>query len=534
MVATAHPLATEAALEMMQSGGNAIDAAIAAAFTIGVVEPDGSGLGGGGGMVIYIQETGESYFINYYGRSSENALSLNFRSSRDARTAKAIGVPGTVAGLTMAHEKFGSLPLSKILEPAIRHAGEGFAIDATLAGLILDNVEIVSADPGTALIFTDDGFPKMEGDIIVQKELAEVLKTISVEGSDGFYRGKYGELFVSTIQERGGVLTTKDFTSYRPEIVKPLKGTYRGYNVLTANLPESGMTLIQGLNMIENFDLKESGHFSESAKSLHIMAETSKLMYADRYDYLGDPDFVKVPLDIMISKEYARARYNSINQDKLDPPTYREASSGDPFNFNTYPVAISEFEPEMAGGHTTHLSVIDKDGNAVALTQTLGLFFGAGQTISGVLFNCAMTNYSYNTSESPNIIDNGKQCRSSITPTILLKGNRPFLVVGSPGAGRIIGTLFELIINVVDFEMDVSSANLAPRFYCLKHDDFIHMESGIKPEVRDEMERMGHNIRVYEGIDLFFGGAQMIYIDPETGLYYGSADRRRGGIAKGY
>jgi gamma-glutamyltranspeptidase/glutathione hydrolase len=188
----------------------------------------------------------------------------------------------------------------------------------------------------------------------------------------------------------------------------------------------------------------------------------------------------------------------------------------------------------MAGGHTTHLSVIDKDGNAVALTQTLGLFFGAGQTISGVLFNCAMTNYSYNTSESPNIIDNGKQCRSSITPTILLKGNRPFLVVGSPGAGRIIGTLFELIINVVDFEMDVSSANLAPRFYCLKHDDFIHMESGIKPEVRDEMERMGHNIRVYEGIDLFFGGAQMIYIDPETGLYYGSADRRRGGIAKGY
>lgn len=534
MVATAHPLATEAALEMLKSGGNAIDAAVAAAFTIGVVEPDGSGLGGGGGMVVFIKETGESYFINYYGRSSENALSLDFHSKRDARTTKAIGVPGTVGGLTMAHKKFGSLPLSKIMEPAIRHAENGFEIDGTLAGLILDNIETVSIDPATAATFTDDGFPKMQGDIIVQKDLAKVLRMISEKGAKAFYKGELAETFVKTIQERGGVLTKKDFATYKPKLMKPLKSTYRGYDVLAANLPESGITLIQGLNMIENFDLAGSGHFSESAETFHMMAETSKLMYADRYDYVGDPDFVEVPVDVMISKEYAKARFNSINRDKLDPPTYRETKSGDPFNFKLTAMSEYEYEPEAVDGHTTHLSVVDKDGNAVALTQTLGLFFGSAQTISGVMFNCAMTNYSYTNKKSPNLIQNGKQCRSSITPTILLKDGNPFLVIGSPGAGRIIGTLFELITNVVDYKMDVAEANLAPRFYCLKHDDVLHLESGIKPEVREEMEKKGHKLKVYQGIDLYFGGAQMIYVDPETGIIYGSADRRRGGIAKGF
>ncbi len=533
MVATAHPLATEAALEMLMKGGNAIDAAVSAAFTIGVVEPDGSGIGGGGGMVIYLKETGESYFINYYGRSSENALDLGFDSDRDARTVKAIGVPGTVGGLTMALEKFGTLSLSEVLEPAIRYAENGFHIDATLAGLILDNVEIITADGNTAGTFTDDGFPKMEGDLIVQKELALVLKTIAREGRDGFYKGKYGKIFVDEIQKRGGVMTINDFSTYQPKLDKPLKGTYRGHDILTANLPESGLTLLEGLNMIENIDLKSSGHYSESAHTFHMMAETSKLMYADRFDYLGDPDYVNVPVDVLISKEYARARFNSINPEKLDPPTYRKAKSGDPFNFQIKTSDAYVPEPEMEGGHTTHLSVVDKYGNAVALTQTLGLFFGSAQTISGVLFNCAMTNYSYS-SKTPNTLENGKQCRSSIAPTILLNKKDPFLVVGSPGAGRIIGTLFELIINVVDFGMDVGEANLAPRFYCRKHDDFLHLESGIKPEVIAEMEKMGHNLKVYEGIDLFFGGAQMIYVDPETGLYYGSADKRRGGIAKGY
>jgi gamma-glutamyltranspeptidase/glutathione hydrolase len=536
MVATAHPLASEAAIEMLKNGGNAVDAAVAAAFTIGVVEPDGSGLGGGGGMVIYLKKKGESYYVNYYGRSSENASGIDFKSARDGYSAKAIGIPGTVAGLLLAHDKFGSLPLKKILEPAIRHAERGFPIDGTLAKLIMDNIENIMKDSVTASIFLEDGFPRMEGELLVQKNLAEVLKLIQEKGRDGFYEGRLAEEFVRGIRQRGGVLTLKDFSTYKAEITQPVKGNYRGYDILSASLPQSGVSLIEGLNMLENYDLKASGHFSVSARSLHIIAETEKLVYTDRNDFIADPDFVSVPSKGLTSKEYAKVRFNSINQTKLDPPTYRGAKAGDPYIYNgsNKKEPVPEAEPESnRGGHTTHLSVIDKDGNAVALTQTLGLFFGSAQTVSGVLFNNAMTNYSYNV-ENVNYIQNSKQCRSSITPTIILKNGNPFLILGSPGASRIITTLIELVVNVIDYGMDINEANLAPRFYCQKFEDFIHMESGISPEVRSELEKMGHKIKVYEGIDLFFGGAQMIYIDPGTGLYSGSADKRRGGIAIGY
>lgn len=533
MVATAHPLASETALEILKSGGNAIDAAVAAAFTIGVVEPDGSGIGGGGGMVIYLKKEKKSYFINYYGRSSENASTLDFKSSRDGYTAKAICVPGTVEGLLLAHKKFGSLPLKKILNPAIIYAEKGFSIDGTLAKLILDNVENIMKDSVTASIFLQDGFPRMEGELLVQKDLANMLNTIVNKGRDGFYKGKYAEKFVKGIQKRGGVLTMKDFSSYHAQLTEPLKGDYRGYSILTANLPQSGISLIQGLNMLENYDLKASGHFSQSAKTLHVIAETEKLIYADRNDFVGDPDFIEVPVGGLTSKEYAKIRFDSIDQTKLDPPTYRAARSGNPSEFNNVKKKKPVPEMEPAGGHTTHLSVVDKDGNAVSLTQTLGLFFGSAQIVSGVLFNNAMTNFSYNV-ENPNYIQNSKQCRSSISPTIILKDDTPFLVIGSPGASRITCTVLELIVNVIDFGMDVDRANLSPRFYCQKFEDFIHVESGIKPEVLAELERMGHKIKKYEGIDLFFGGAQMIFIDPVTHEYIGSADKRRGGIALGY
>ena len=533
MVATAHPLASAAAIEMLKSGGNAVDAAVAAAFAIGVVEPDGSGLGGGGGMVIYLKNEHKSYFINYYGRSSERSSEADFKYGRDSYTAKAIEVPGTVAGLLMAHEKFGSLPLKKIMEPAIRHAENGFPIDQTLAKLILDNIDNIMSDSVTASIFLEDGFPRMEGEILLQKDLGKVLHTIAEKGREGFYEGPLAESFVKGIKARGGILTEKDFSSYRPEITSPLEGTYRGYDILTSNIPQSGISIIEGLNMLENYDLKASGHFSESARTLHIMAEVDKLIYADRYEYLGDPDFVQVPVVGLTSKEYALERIKSINLSKLDPPRYRDAQYGNPgaFDRSLKKVPVNEMEP--AEGHTTHLSIIDKDGNAVALTQTLGLFFGSGQTISGVLFNNAMTNFSYNV-ENVNYLQNSKRCRTSITPTIILKNETPFLILGSPGASRITTTLIELIINIIDFGMNVNEANLAPRFYCQKFEDYLHVESGIKPEVRSELESMGHAIKVYNGIDLFFGGAQIIYVDPFTGEYSGSADKRRGGIAIGY
>ncbi len=533
IVATAHPLASAAAIEMLKSGGNAVDAAVAAAFTIGVVEPDGSGLGGGGGMVIYLKKEHKSYFINYYGRSSERASEASFKSGRDNYSGKAIEVPGTVAGLLMAHEKFGSLPLSKIMEPAVRHAEDGFPIDQTLAKLILDNIDNIMSDSVTASVFLENGFPRMEGELLLQSDLGKVLRTIAEKGRNGFYEGQLAESFVEGIRDRGGVLTEKDFSSYQAEITSPLNGTYRSYDILTSNIPQSGISLIQGLNMLENFDLQASGHYSESAKTLHIMAEVEKLVYADRYQFLGDPDFVSVPVAGLTSKDYALERYNSINQSKLDPPRYRDADYGNPGAFDKAFRKEPALVMEPAEGHTTHLSVIDKDGNAVALTQTLGLFFGSGQTVSGVLFNNAMTNFSYNV-ENVNYMQNGKRCRTSITPTIILKNGNPFLILGSPGASRITTTLIELVVNVIDFGMDVNEANLAPRFYCQKFEDYLHVESGINPEVCSELEKMGHQVKVYNGIDLFFGGAQMIFVDPITGEYSGSADKRRGGIAIGY
>jgi gamma-glutamyltranspeptidase / glutathione hydrolase len=533
MASTAHPLASEAAVEMLKAGGNAVDAAVAAAFAIGVVEPDGSGLGGGGGMVIYLKDQKKSIFINYYGNSSENAESIGFVSSRDAATAKAIGVPGTVGGLLLAHEKFGSLPLETITAPAIRYASEGFPVDATLAKLILDNVEKVMGDPATAAVFLDDGFPLMEGDILIQKELAEVLREITAKGRAGFYEGKYAESFIKGINERGGVLTLDDLSSYRPKLTAPVEGTYRGYDIVAAGVPQSGISLVMGLNILENYDIKQAGHFSKSAEALHVIAEALKLITADRYEYMGDPDFVDVPVAGMISKEYALAQFRRIDQTKLDPPTYRQTKAGDPFLFNG--VFSEEPSPELADreGHTTTLSVVDKDGNAVALTQTLGHFFGSGQTISGVLFNNAMTNYSYTTA-NVNRIKNRKQCRSTISPSIILKDGNPFLIIGSPGAARITSTVLELVVNIIDFGMDVEEANQAPRFFCQKMEDNLHVESGIDEKVRTRLEEMGHKIIVYEGIDLFFGGAQMILVDPVTGLYHGSADKRRGGSVSGY
>jgi gamma-glutamyltranspeptidase / glutathione hydrolase len=533
MASTAHPLASEAAVEMLKAGGNAVDAAVAAAFAIGVVEPDGSGIGGGGGMVIYLKEQKESFFINYYGRSSENAESINFVSANDRPTGKSIGVPGTVAGLLMAHEKFGSLPLATIMEPAIRHAEQGFPIDNTLARLILDNIEVIMSDPATASVFLDEGFPRMEGDMLMQKDLAIVLKEISQNGRDAFYKGRFAEEFVKGIQARGGVLTLKDFSTYEPKISEPVKGNYRGYDVITAGLPQAGVSLVMGLNILENYDFSNSSHFTESAATLHVIAEALKLVTADRYAFVGDPDFVGVPLNGMLSKEYARERFTGINMNKLDPPAYRQTPAGDPYKYNNENEEEMVMELSETEGHTTTMAIIDKDGNAVALTQTLGLFFGSGQTVSGVLFNSAMTNYSY-TKSNPNYLRNSKQCRSTITPTIIVKNDSPFLILGSPGAARIISTVLQLTVNIIDFGMNVEEANLSPRFFCQKLEDYLHVEGGISPDVILELERMGHSIKRYDGIDLFFGGAQMIMRDPVTGEFHGSADKRRGGSAIGY
>ena len=600
MVATAHPLASQAALEILELGGNAVDAAVAAAFAIGVVEPDGSGIGGGGGMTIFLNGSKEAHYINYYQQAGAKVSDISYDPESDRHTAKAVLVPGTVDGLITALNKYGSLPLATVMEPAIRYAEEGFEIDATLAQLILDNTYWLQEMDATASTFLEEGFPRMQGELLVQPELAETLKLIAERGRDGFYTGPVAEALVEGLKATGGCLTLDDFKDYHSEVTTPLEGSYRGYHILAARAPQSGSTIIEALNILENADLKDLGHYSTSPLTLNLMAQTFSRVYADRWQYLGDPHYSYVPERGFIAKGLGRDRYLNINQYRLEPDTYRQTQAGNPAKYdNDKSSAFGEEQPsekklerwsddvddegqssydewgenlfdswgntkkekksddkkakkdsskkkekkgdsidddkgvnEEFDGSTTHLSVIDKDGNCVALTQTLGTFFGSGISIKGVLLNCGMSNYSK--TALPNLLRAGSRPRSSISPTIVLKNDKPFLVVGSPGASRIPCTVTETIVNIIDFGMNASEANLAPRFYCEKFNDYLHVEKGISEDVQKKLSEMGHNVRAYAARDLFFGGVQLILVDQATGTYYGSADPRRGGRALGY
>ncbi|MBD3179793.1 MAG: hypothetical protein GF417_09425, partial [Candidatus Latescibacteria bacterium] len=542
VVAASHERAAAAAVEIMRQGGNAVDAAVAAAFTIGVVEPHASGLGGGGGMVIYLGEEDRSYFINYYGSASWNVNDLGSYDRGSYRhTAKSILVPGTVAGLTLALERFGKLPIEKVIAPAIRCAREGFEIDETLGGLLLDSVELLEKNSNTAEVFLGEmGFPPMTGDTLKQPELAATLEEIARHGRDGFYKGRVAREMVEGISDLGGVISMDDLESYRAVLSEPLQGTYRDCEIIAANPPLSGASVIEALNILENRDLKSMGHYTESAATLHFMVEAIRFTHADRYPFVGDPEFGYVPVNGLTSKDYAQTRYHDINQFQADPPRYRDTTEGSPnlfdrkgdkdprkkrresknwsdanefgkpadswgedifdsFGSKKKPeksksrkekdknessrsptasgssITVESLVPDEAS--TTHLSVVDSDGNAVSLTQTLGTFFGSAQTVSGVLFNCGMSNFSR--TRPVNVIEPGKRPRTSICPTIVLRAGELFLVVGTPGASRIISTVVEMLVNLIDFDMDIAEANNAPRFYTSKYEDYLHVEGGI-------------------------------------------------------
>jgi len=540
-VATAHPLATEVALAMLAKGGNAVDAAVAAAFAIGVVEPDGSGLGGGGGMLVFQASTKTGVYINYYGRAGQRLEGFPYDADQDRQSAKAALVPGTVAGLLRALEDHGSLPLATLLEPAIRYAEEGFAIDATLAKIILDNFGLLERDSVTASVYLDEGFPRPEGDMLIQKDLASTLRAIAEQGRAGFYEGKVAESIVRDVNNHGGLFTLEDFRDYREIATKPVAGTYRGYDVLSAAIPQSGASIIEALNILENVPLADLGHPSKSVESLHLIAEALRRTYADRSAFVADPLFEDVPLKGLTSKAYALERFLDINMQRATPPKYRDTKAGDPSRYekesdsrNAADQDVRDFALGEAdrGGHTTHLVVVDTSGTMVSLTQTLGTFFGSGLTTAGVLMNNARSNFNRTTRvNSPKA---NKQPRSSIAPTILVKNGLPVLALGSPGSARIVSTIVQLITNIVDFGMDAAAANDAPRFFCQKFEDYLYIENRIGEDIRDGLRAKGHTLEVYGDYDLFFGGAQIILFDPSGRTYQASADPRRGGASGAY
>ena len=536
LVSTAHPLASQAALDILKSDGNAVDAAVAAAFTIGVVEPDGSGLGGGGCMVIYLKKENKAYFINFYHCASKEVNEIDYKRS-EGINAKTALVPGAVSGLTTALEKFGTKSIKDVTKDAIKYAAIGFPIDNTLATIILDNLNVLDKYESTKKVFTPGGFPLVEGDTLKQPELASTLKTIAKKGAKGFYEGEIAEEISSGIYKEGGRITLDDLKNYHAQIEEPLYGSYRGYKIISANAPQAGATLIEAMNMMENIDFNKLGYYTESASTMHLMSEVLLRAYADRYYHLGDPNYHDIPINGFLSKEFAKARFADIDIDKTNPAGYRKTISVSPASYDydrtndkgSTPEDINDTE---SSGHTTHISVVDKDGNMVSLTQTLGTFFGCGYSVAGVLFSSGYINFS--SKIEVNIVEPGKTPRSTISPTIILKDDKPFMCLGSPGGGRIISTLAEIIVNVIDFGMTAESANQAPRFHLTINEDELSMENRIPQSIRDELIKKGHTIKVFNDFDLFFGGAQFIIADPESGTYYGTADKRRGGVALGY
>ncbi|MBP7892266.1 MAG: gamma-glutamyltransferase [Firmicutes bacterium] len=526
MVAAAHPLAAQAGVDVMKAGGNAIDAAIATALTLNVVEPNASGLGGGGFMVIRFAKTGDVAVIDYREKAPLSAT-RDMYASDQAKAERwtqlggtAVGVPGTLKGLEMALEMYGTLRFGDVAAPAIKLAEEGFEVSSELSGIIKDNYEKLATynDPDKVPYFRD-GLPLEAGDILRNPELAATFRLIAEKGSDAFYRGPVGEAVVAAVNKSGGNMTMQDLADYNAVMRTPVKGTYRGLEIISMPPPSSGGThLIEILNVMENYDVKALGH--NTPAYMHTLAEVFKLVFADRAAYMADADFVKVPMAGLTTKEYAQTLFDQIAPDKV----LTELKPGEPENF----------EHES----TTHLTVIDEEGNIVSLTQTINYFFGSGVMAdgTGLLLNNEMDDFSTNPA-SVSAPEPGKRPLSSMSPTIVLKDGKPFMALGTPGATRIFPSMAQIIMNIVDFGMGLDEAIEAPRMFCSSSagkPGTLFVESRIPVEVRDALTALGHTVSLRGDYDSYFGGAQAILLDQSSGMIYGAADSRRLGAAIGF
>jgi gamma-glutamyltranspeptidase / glutathione hydrolase len=523
MVAAAHPLASQIGAEILKRGGNAVDAAIATAFGLGVVEPNASGLGGGGFILIYSAKTKEITTIDYREVAPLKATPDMYKLTPDGKVVedeitvghKAVAVPGTLAGLSMALSHYGTMSLKEVMAPAIRIAEEGYEVTKTMNGMMKDNFEKLSKFPAAARIYLKDGLPYEVGDRLVLTDLAKTYRLIAEKGPDVFYRGEIAEAIEQEMKASGkGLITKEDLAAYRPSVRTPVKGNYRGYEIISMSPPSSGGThIIQLLNILEGYDMAKLGH--NSSGSIHVMAEAMKRVFADRSKYMGDPDFVRVPIRGLVSKGYADELRKEIREEKVG----EKIPPGNPLPFGS--------------GGTSHLSVIDKDGNLVALTQTINYFFGSGVLVpgTGIMLNNEMDDFIPKPGMS-NSVEARKKPLSSMSPTLVLKDGKPFLSIGSPGATRIITALPQILMNMIDHKMNIQEAIEAPRIHCMTGEIF--MESRIPKDVQQALANKGHKLTVRGEMDLFFGGAQGVMIDPNTGTIYGGADPRRDGFAVGY
>lgn len=525
VVAAAKPEASEVGIEILKKGGNAVDAAIATAFALGVLEPNASGVGGGGFMIIKMADMKEAVVIDFRETAPKASTDKMFLgpdgkvvAGLSSEGGLSVGVPGEVKGLLYALENFGSGKLSRmqILEPAIDWAMKGVPVTVNLASIIKDNfTKLVKYENG-AEIYLNDGLPYEIGDTIVNLDYAKTLAKIGAEGADAIYKGEIAQAIVNEVQKRGGILTLEDLANYKVEVRKPVQGTYRGYTILSVPPASSGGThLIQMLNILENFDLKKSG--PGTAATAHLWAETMKMAFADRAKYMADTAFVKVPLAGLTNKDYAKELAA-----KIDPAKpMASATAGDPSKYES--------------GSTTHLSVMDKQGNMVAITKSINYFFGSGVVVPGygIIMNDHMDDFVL-TPGSVNSVQPGKRPLSSMSPTLVLDPQgRSFMTLGSPGATRIFPTVAQIISDVVDFGMPIQQAIMEPRLFQMASGN-LNMEGRYSINAYEALKKLGHTITVRGDYDAYFGGVHAVLYDYNKGMLYGGADPRRDGQAAAF
>ncbi|HWG45294.1 MAG TPA: gamma-glutamyltransferase [Gemmataceae bacterium] len=524
IVVAVSPPGADTGRDILKKGGNAVDAAVATAFAMSVTYPAAGNIGGGGFMLIYPAGKGEPVLIDYREKAPLAASKTMFTKKDSWYSHKAVGVPGTVRGLALAHARFGKLPWKDVVMPAVKLAEDGFIIDNQLAGSLNWVVGSSAEFPELRRVLGKDGAASWDaGDRLVQKDLAKTLRRIAEQGPDGFYKGVVADLIAAEMKRGGGLITTADLAAYEAKARKPIHGTYRGHDVYGPPPPSSGGTcLVEMLNILENFNLRKQGRFS--AETLHVMIETMRRAYCDRARYLGDQDFVKVPA-FLTSKDYARKLAHSIDRHKA---TRSEDLAKD--------IAL-----KGEGDSTTHFSVIDSDGMAVANTYTLERSYGSRIVVKGAGFvlNNEMMDFNWFPGETTrsggigteaNQVAPGKRMLSSQTPTIVTKNGKVVLITGSPGSRTIINTVLCIVVNVIDFDMDIRAAVDAPRLHHPWFPDTARFEgAGEYGEAVRRLEAMGHSVSGTRQ-----GDAHSIWLNPKTGKYVGAEDRRIDGKVSGF
>lgn len=529
VVSAAHPFAAQAGVEILKKGGNAFDAAVATSFMLSLVEPQSAGIGGGGFAMIYVAKEKKAYMVDYreiapYASRPDSYIDANGKLIQGKNTTGpyASGVPGHVKGMEFIAQKFGTMKLADLIAPAIEQSKKGLPVNKVFADTLMSDlvrIEKFNSKEDFArfqsVYFSPDVMPKQVGETVMNKDITKTFQKIARYGSDVFYKGDIADKIVEYYAKNGNSwITKKDLADFKVVMREPVKINYRGYELITSAPPSSGGMAIAGiLNLMEAYDVKAMG--PESTEFAHKLIQAQKLAYADRAQYMADTDFVSVPQVGLMNKEYAAERRNLITDKAVD-----KYGAGSPHRYES--------------GSTTSFSVVDKEGNMITITQTINYVFGSGVIIpgTGFLMNNEMDDFNTNDPKHVNAPAPRKKPLSSMSPTIVLKDGNPVMTLGSPGASRIISTVAGVIMNVLDFDMDLQTAINQARIHS-PNSGITHLETPFSAEYVAALEKMGHKFQVYPNKVLFFGGVHGIRVLPD-GKLHGAADPRRFGQAAGY